>query len=115
MSLYNIGDLINQSIENIKKMIDIDTVMGTPIITDDTTVIPVSKMTIGVVAGGANKMDRTKDAQEFPIGASGGGVNVVPMGFLVIKDGETNFIKTQGDSTDKWLDIVQSSLRSITK
>lgn len=115
MRFNNIAELINESIENIKKLIDIDAVMGKPIEDGETTIIPVSKMTVGFVSGGANKFTEKENGDEFPIGASGGGINVMPIGFLVIRKDGTNFIKTQGDNVDKWLDIVQSSIKSIMK
>ncbi len=81
-------EIIRTSLENIRSMVDANTVIGTPISTDNgVTVIPISKVSVGYASGGLDFNGKNKpvgDPQNF--GAGGGtGVSVTPVGFLVVK------------------------------
>ena len=81
-------EVISTSLEKIRSMVDANTVIGTPISTENgVTVIPVSKVSVGYASGGLDFNGKDKPAnnpQNF--GAGGGtGVSVVPVGFLIIK------------------------------
>ena len=84
---HPIHDLMKISMENLKEMIDVDTVVGNPITSDKgDTIIPVSKVTFGFAAGGSDfetvgKSERT----QAPFGGgSGGGFSITPIAFLVV-------------------------------
>ena len=83
---HPIGDLMQTTLENIKDMVDVNTVIGEPIPTvNGPTIIPVSKVSFGFLSGGGeydlNKLPET----ETPFaGGSGAGVSVQPVGFLVV-------------------------------
>lgn len=89
-------EIIRTSLENIRSMIDADTVIGEPIHTDSgTTIIPVSKVSVGYASGGLDYDGKTNAAnrpQNF--GAGGGtGMSISPVGFLVVKkDGNIEMI-----------------------
>ena len=83
---HPIGSLMQTTLENIKDMVDVNTVIGEPIPTvNGPTIIPVSKVSFGFLAGGgeydANKLP---DAETPFAGGSGAGVSVQPVGFLVV-------------------------------
>lgn len=85
-----IGNLMQITLENIKDMVDVNTVIGEPIPTaDGSTVLPVSRVSFGFVAGGGEyDPNRLPDAGLPFAGGSGAGVSVQPVGFLVVgKDG----------------------------
>ena len=51
--MHPIENIMQTTMEQIKKMVDVNTVVGTPIIADETTtVVPVSKVSLGFLAGG---------------------------------------------------------------
>ena len=83
---HPIGDLMQTTLENIKDMVDVNTVIGEPIPTvNGPTIIPVSKVSFGFLAGGGeydlNKLPET----DTPFAGGGGaGVSVQPVGFLVV-------------------------------
>lgn len=81
-----IGSLMQTTLENIKDMVDVNTVIGEPIPTaTGSTVIPVSKVTFGFVAGGGEyELNKLPEAQTPFAGGSGAGVSVQPVGFLVV-------------------------------
>ena len=48
-----INNVIETTLKNLSNVIDVDMVIGKPITSKDgTTIIPVSKITVGVIAGG---------------------------------------------------------------
>ena len=75
------------SMESIREMVDVNTVVGDPVQTQDgSTIIPISKVSCGFVAGGGEYLCGTMRPQteEMPFaGGAGAGVSVHPMGFLV--------------------------------
>lgn len=96
-------DIIRTSLENIRSMIDANTVIGNPISTSNgVTVIPISKVSVGYASGGLDFNGKDKPAnlpQNF--GAGGGtGVSINPVGFLIVKnDGNIEMINVGQDTT----------------
>ena len=87
---HPIGGLMQTTLENMKEMVDVNTVIGEPIETSGgATVIPVSKVSFGFVAGGGEYDLKTlPGTEDMPFaGGSGAGVSVQPVGFLVVQDG----------------------------
>ena len=86
-----IVNLIETTFKNLSELIDVNTVVGSPIKTEDgECIIPVSKVTIGVMMGGGEygKVNIFKKALDLPCTAGNGAIiSVKPCGFL-LKDGE---------------------------
>lgn len=97
-----IKDLIDGTMEKMKGIMGSSTVIGERVETPDgTTIIPVSKVTVGYVVGGGEYADLSsrRVANHFPMaGGSSGGVSVSPVGFLVESKGEINFINVENKS-----------------
>ena len=69
--------------ESIREMVDVNTVVGEPVQTQDgSTIIPISKVSFGFVAGGG-EYGPVQSADMPFAGGTGAGVSVHPMGFLV--------------------------------
>lgn len=84
---HPISVLMQTTLENIRDMVDVNTVIGDAIQTaSGTTVIPFSKVTFGFATGGGEyDPQKTPVQQVLPFaGGSGAGVTVQPVGFLVI-------------------------------
>ena len=83
---HPIGDLMQTTLENIKDMVDVNTVIGEPIPTvNGPTIIPVSKVSFGFLAGGGEyEMKNLPEADNPFAGGGGAGVSVQPVGFLVV-------------------------------
>ena len=89
---HPIGDLMQTTLENIKDMVDVNTVIGEPIPTGSgATIIPVSKVAYGVASGGSD-LPTKKEKRDCFGGGSGAGVTIQPLGFLSISKGVTKFI-----------------------
>ncbi|MBQ9510092.1 MAG: sporulation protein YtfJ [Clostridia bacterium] len=95
MEENKVSDLFSKTLESAKGVVDSNTVMGTPITTPQgTTIIPVSKVSVGFAGGGTDFASR-KDAEgKKNFGGGGGtGVTAKPVGFLVIDaEGGVKFI-----------------------
>ena len=83
---HPIGQLMRTTLENIKDMVDVNTVIGDAIpAAGGSTVIPVSKVSFGFVSGGGEYDGSRPPDMDLPFaGGSGAGVSVQPVGFLVV-------------------------------
>lgn len=93
MSEHPVNGLLGTTIEKIRNMIDVNTIIGEPIATKDgTTIIPVSKMAIGFASGGSDIP--SKQPKNFFGGGAGAGVSVQPIAFLCVNpDGEVKLLQ----------------------
>lgn len=98
----NINGLIDSAMEKIKTIVDSSTIIGEKVVADDgTTIIPISKVTVGYVVGGGEYADLSarRVANHFPMaGGSSGGMSVSPVGFLIVGNGEVKFINVENKS-----------------
>ena len=97
-----INELISSSMEKIKMIVDSSTIVGEKVTTEDgTTIIPISKVSVGYVVGGGEYADLSsrRVANHFPMaGGSSGGMSVTPVGFLIETKGEINFVNVENKS-----------------
>ena len=117
-----IPEIIRSSLENIRSMVDANTVVGDPIVTDvGTTIIPISKISVGIASGGVDYNDKSERQKPQNFGGGGGtGLSVSPAGFLVIdKNGQVDFInvgmKGKPDPVDQIADFVERTPDIIAK
>ncbi|MEG1310916.1 MAG: GerW family sporulation protein [Romboutsia sp.] len=109
--------LMETTLETIKGSIDANTIIGDPIQTDTTVVVPISKITIGFGIGGGeySKGYEQKDKKESDkleekndtnfAGGSGGAISVQPVAFVVVENGETRLM-----SLDSNINLVDNIL-----
>ena len=86
-----VGGLMETAMENIKGMVEVNTIIGDAVETPGgTVIIPVSKMCCGFASGGTHMVWDKQDAdgaQHPPFGGgAGAGVSVQPVGFLLVGD-----------------------------
>ena len=84
----NISEMLTSSMEKIQRMVDVNTIIGKPInVGDGTTIIPISKVHIGMGGGGSDFATKNAlAAKKDPFGGGlGAGVSIDPVAFLVIK------------------------------
>ncbi len=118
--MSNVSDLMSQTVEKIKQIVDVNTIIGNPIITaDGTTLIPVTKITIGLGSGGADikaKGDVKNNNDGFG-GGSAAGVTVNPVAFVCISKGEVKIlpINVPANSTaDRVVEMVPDVVNKIS-
>lgn len=117
----SINDLISSAVDKIKTIVDSSTIIGESIVTpDETTIIPISKVTVGFVVGGGEYADLSarRVANHFPMsGGSSGGMSVSPVGFLIIKqDGDVDFVNVENKTLYQTvLNMFNSLLAKLEK
>lgn len=135
MSEHPIQGLMKTAMENIKQMVDVNTIVGDPVETPDGVILPISKVGFGFAAGGSefsimqgNGMQGTgkesigNNAQvELPFGGgSGGGISITPIAFLVVGsmgvkvvplDNQTHIIERIIDSAPQVVDKIQNMFK----
>lgn len=86
----NIGNLMETTMSKIREMVDVDTIIGTPINTPDgIMIIPVSKISYAFGGGGGDYPGNNKSGFG---GGSCAGVKIEPIGFLVVRDGNVRMV-----------------------
>lgn len=115
MSEKNLEGLLNVSLENIKGLVDSNSIIGSPITTPDgTTIIPVSKVSFGFASGGSDFP--TSSPKDMFGGGSGGGVTIQPMAFLVIKGESVRMIQLadKNNISERLANMVPDAVDTIS-
>ncbi len=82
-------DLIKALLEGFKAVAKTETFIGEGIKAGEFTILPVSKISLGVGAGAGTEQIKISGGSG---GAGGGGIYVEPIAFLVVKDGEVSIL-----------------------
>ena len=115
-----VNELIENAMEKLKGLVDSSTVIGDKVETvDGTTIIPVSKVSVGYVVGGGEYADLSsrRVANHFPMaGGSSGGMSVSPVGFLIEKNGELSFVNVENKTAFQTiLNLFNTVLEKLKK
>ena len=95
----NLPNMLQDTISKIREMVDVNNVIGEPIVVGDVTIVPVSKVSVGFGGG------------------VGGGVKVAPICFLVVKDGTVRMmpVATPANTTaDRVVEMIPDTLDKIS-
>ena len=85
MAETKVSGIIANALEDIRTVVDANTIIGTPIETNSgTTIIPVSKVSMGIASGGVDYESKKTAGNNNFGGGGGSGVSVVPVAFLVV-------------------------------
>ena len=100
MQQHPIDTMMQTTMEHIRSMVDVNTVVGAPVAgAKGTTIIPISKVSFGFIAGGGEysvEEPRSHTPETLPFaGGTGAGVSVQPVGFLVVGDGTVKMLPAQ--------------------
>lgn len=114
MENHPIDNLMKTTMENIRDMVDVNTIVRDTIETKDGSVIlPISTVSFGFASGGSEflptcKKNSGEDTTKFPFGGgSGAGVSIKPVAFLVLRDDSLRLLSVDQDNTyDKIVDTV---------
>ena len=112
MDKHPIIDLMETTMAKIREMTDVNTIIGQPIqAADNTTLIPVSRVTFGFASGGSDiHTAKAAQTEKTPFGGgSGAGVKIEPVAFLVVKDGNVRILNVNPASTDAVGRIVDTA------
>ena len=110
---HPVEGVMGVSMEKIREMVDVETIIGDPITAEGVTIIPVSKVSFGFASGGSDLP--TQAAEKFA-GGSGAGVTVKPVAFIVIKpDGNVSLMElgAKGSPLDGVMDALPGIVEKI--
>lgn len=85
--------LMKTSMEKIRELVDVNTIIGDAVTSPDgTVIIPISKVSFGFVSGGSDIPSSVP--KEVFAGGSGAGVTIKPQAFIVVKrDGDVKLLE----------------------
>ena len=112
-----ISDLMETTMQKVREMIDANTIVGEPITTaDGITLIPVSKLTLGL-AGGGSDFAKKQETQNGFGGGIGAGVKIEPVAFVVVRGESIRLlhVAAPAESTlDRVIETVPEIIDKIT-
>ena len=126
---HPIEGLMLTAMSSIHDMIDVNTIIGEPIESNDgMTIIPISKVSFGFAAGGSEFTGETvnkyskKDEEEsvnyrLPFGGgAGAGASINPVGFLLIQNGSAKLLPVEHSSSiDRLIDYVPDLIEKVNQ
>jgi uncharacterized spore protein YtfJ len=106
MGIENIASVI---LEKLRGIAQTDTVIGKPIVVDNTTLIPVSKVSVGFGLGA--------NTGKSELSGTAGGLNVEPIAFIVVSDGNAKLLSLTRDKDvfGKAVDLVPEVIALLKK
>jgi sporulation protein YtfJ len=126
---HPIENIMRTTMEQLKEMVDINTIVGDPVMaTDGTMIIPISTVATGFVSGGGEycvashgkkQRDDASGSEDsrFPFaGASAAGISLTPMSFVVIGNGAVKVVPAQYNCTvDRIIEMLPRAMEEIQK
>ncbi|HEY4602271.1 MAG TPA: GerW family sporulation protein [Cerasibacillus sp.] len=119
MEEHPIQSLMATTMENLKGMIDVSTIIGDPVeAADETLIIPISKLGFGFASGGSEFSPQEQSSEDTMLpfgGGAGGGVSVTPIAFLVVHKKGVKMIHLNENVHvyEKLLDLAPQALEKV--
>ena len=116
---HPLNDLMGSTMERLRSMVDVNTVVGEPILAGEVTIIPVSIVSVGFASGGsdfASKNQRPEQDNSFG-GGSGAGLKITPIGFLIVRGENVKLLPVMpppGGAIDRAVDMVPDLVDKVT-
>ena len=112
-----VENVLEETLRHLRAIVDVECIVGQPIVKEGATIIPISKVSIGFVSGGGEygNVKKIKKELSYPFaGGSGGGCNLSPIGFLVVLKDKVEYVKVAEENTlEKILDIANAFLKNV--
>lgn len=110
-----VNKIMENTLEKMREMVDVSTIIGDPIETAGTTIIPVSKVTYGFTSGGTDLPSKSNN--ELFGGAGGGGITITPVAFIIIKDGNVRMMQISNytSSADRAISMIPELLDKVSE
>ncbi len=108
--------ILATTIEKVRQLVDVSTIVGEPIkLSEEITVIPVSKVTYGFASGGSDFP--SKSSAELFGGGGGAGITINPVAFLILKDGEVTLkhITANDNAAERIVNMIPDVIDKVTE
>ena len=116
---HPIGDLMSTTMEKLREMVDVNTIVGQPIQVEGVTLIPISKVSMGFGSGGSDfttKSQKEGGGRSFG-GGSGAGINIIPVAFLIVRGENVKLLpvaQPAGSTVDRVVEMVPEVIDKVT-
>ncbi len=113
MAENNIKGIMDSTMDKMRTLVDADTIIGTPIVSGNLTLIPVSKVSFGMATGGSDFPSKNQNGLFG--GGGGAGVSINPIAFIVINGDYVKMLPINNDSTviDKAISLAPELLEKV--
>ena len=117
---HPISELMDTTMQKIREMVDVNTIVGTPIHTEDgVTLIPVSRLSFGFASGGSDFASKNQEpgAGNAFGGGGGAGVSVTPVAFLIVRGDNVKLLPVAppaGSPVDRVVELVPEMFDKVT-
>lgn len=110
-----VNKIMENTLEKMRQMVDTSTIIGDPIVTGDTTLVPVSKVSYGFTSGGTDLPSKS-NAELFG-GGGGGGITIQPVAFIVIEKGKCRMMQINNytSSADRAIAMIPELVDKVTE
>lgn len=130
MKDHPIENLMLTAMESTRSMIDVNTIIGEPMeVSQNVTIIPISKVGFGLAAGGSEFKDETLEAYlrkqnceeeiqyRLPFGGGAGvGASITPVAFIIVQGETVKLLPVEhSNCIDKILDYMPDLFDKIGK
>ena len=107
--------ILATTIERVRDLVDVSTIVGEPInVSADLTIIPISKVTYGFASGGSDFP--SKNNVELFGGGGGAGITINPVAFLVCNKGEVTIkhITASDNAAERAVNLIPEMFDKVT-
>ncbi len=113
MSENNIKTVMDTTMDKLRTMVDADTIIGTPIVVGNVTLLPVSRVSFGLATGGSDFP--SKNGQELFGGGGGAGVTVNPVAFICINGDNVHMmpVYSEMNTIDKAINMAPELIDKV--
>ena len=110
-----VNKIMENTLEKMREMVDVSTIIGEPMVTGDTTLIPVSKVSYGFTSGGTD-LPSKQNAELFG-GGGGGGITISPVAFIVIQNDKVRMMQIDNytSSADRAIAMIPELVDQVSK
>lgn len=110
-----VNKIMENTLEKMREMVDVSTIIGEPMVTGDTTLIPVSKVSYGFTSGGTDLPSKS-NAELFG-GGGGGGITISPVAFIVIQNEKVRLMQIDNytSSADRAIAMIPELVDQLSQ
>lgn len=116
---HPIRDLMDTTMQKIREIADVNTIVGQPLQVEGVTIIPVSRVSMGFASGGSDFTGKNQkpEADNAFGGGSGAGINIIPVAFLIVKGESVKLMPVAppaGTTVDRVVEMVPEVMDRVT-